>query len=75
MGVGSARRRGRPYDEHWGESAYVVAMAWHWGGRTDAALKRPRRRMLAGLEATAASPHMRSFNWQCRSVGAPWYLQ
>ena len=39
MGVGSAADEIDSYDEHWGEPAYLVAMAWHWGGRTDASLK------------------------------------
>ena len=75
MGVGSAADEIDSYDEHWGEPAYLVAMAWHWGGRTDASLKTAAEAMLTGLKNKGSSPHMRSFNWQCRSVGAPWYLQ
>lgn len=63
-------------DEHWGESAYVVAMAWHWDGRTDAALRARADALIAGLAERGSSPHLRSFNWQCRSaVATPSYLQ
>jgi hypothetical protein len=76
MGIGSQRDEIDPYDEHWFEPAYVVAMAWHLGGRTDASLKSAATAMLAGGKANASSPHMRSFNWQCRSaVAAPYYLK
>jgi hypothetical protein len=51
-------------------------MAWHLGGRTDASLETAARAMLAGLRSHGSSPHMRSFNWQCRSaVAAPYYLK
>ena len=63
------------YDEHWGEPAYVVAMAWHWGGRSDAALRAAAEELIEGLADNGSSPHLRSFNWQCRSaVVTPWYL-
>ena len=76
MGIGSLADDIDPYDEHWGEPAYVVAMAWHHGGRTDASLKTAATAMLAGLKSKASSPHMRSFNWQCRSaVATPYYLK
>ncbi|HEU0030104.1 MAG TPA: DNRLRE domain-containing protein [Kofleriaceae bacterium] len=76
MGIGSASDEIDPYDEHWGEPAYVVAMAWHHGGRTDASLKTAAMAMLAGLKSYGESPHMRSFNWQCRSaVAAPYFLK
>jgi hypothetical protein len=64
------------YDEHWGESAYVTAMAWHWGGRTDAALRATVNELMAGLADHGTAPHLRSFNWQCRSApGTAWYLR
>jgi hypothetical protein len=64
------------YDEHWGESAYLVAMAWHHGGRTDAELKRVADELLAGLKTKGQAGQLRSFNWQCRSaVQAPAYLK
>jgi hypothetical protein len=76
LGIGGAADEVDPYDEHWGETAYIVAMAWHWSGRTDAALRTAANALLAGLASNASSPHLRSFNWQCRSaVAAPFYLQ
>ncbi len=76
MGMGTASDEVDPYHEHWGEPAYVVAMAWHHGGRSDATLKTAAMAMLAGEKTHASSPHMRSFNWQCRSaVAAPYYLR
>ncbi len=76
LGVGSAGDEVEPYHEHWGEPAYVIAMAWHHGGRTDADLRTAADELLAGLRANGVSPHMRSFNWQCRSAMAtPYYLK
>ncbi|HLL24809.1 MAG TPA: DNRLRE domain-containing protein [Kofleriaceae bacterium] len=76
MGIGSAADEVDAYDEHWSESAYVVAMAWHHGGRTDTSLQTAAAEILAGHKARASSPHMRSFNWQCRSaVATPYYLK
>jgi hypothetical protein len=69
MGIGAtARGEVDPDNEHWGESAYLVAMAWHYGGKTDAALKPAATQLFAGLAANGTAPHMRSFNWQCRSA-------
>jgi hypothetical protein len=76
MGIGGAADEVDPYDEHWGEAAYIVAMAWHWSGRTDTALRTAANALVAGLAADGSSPHLRSFNWQCRSaVATPYYLQ
>ena len=76
MGPGSIADVTDEYDEHWGEPAYVVALAWHLGGRTDASLEAAARSMLDGLRTKGSSPHMRSFNWQCRAaVAAPYYLR
>jgi hypothetical protein len=76
LGVGGAADVTDAYHEHWGEPAYVVAMAWHHGGRSEAALRSAAMAMLGGLQAHASSPHLRSFNWQCRSaVAAPYYLK
>ena len=76
MGLGSAPDEVDPYHEHWGEPAYVVAMAWFHGGKTDSTLKTAALQMLAGLKTYGSSPHMRSFNWQCRSaIAAPYYLK
>ena len=75
MGVGTDQDEVDPYDEHWGESAYVVAMAWHYGGRTESALKLAADQLVAGFRTNGELPHMRSFNWQCRSaVGTSWFL-
>jgi hypothetical protein len=76
MGVGSQPDEVDPYHEHWGEPAYVVAMAYYHGGKTDASLKTAALQMLAGLKSNGSVPHLRSFNWQCRSaVAAPYYLR
>lgn len=65
-----------PYDEHWGESAYVAAMAWHWGGRSDAALRAEALELVTGFTTLGVAGQLRSFNWQCRSaVATPYYLQ
>ncbi len=64
------------YDEHWGESVYLVAMAWHYSGRTDGALRTAADQLLAGLASKGEAGQLRSFNWQCRSaVQAPAYLR
>jgi hypothetical protein len=76
IGIGTAADEPDDYNEHWGEAAYVVAMAWHWGGRTDSALRSAADALASGLATYGTSPHLRSFNWQCRSaVAAPYYLQ
>jgi hypothetical protein len=76
MGIGSAADEVDPYNEHWGEPAYVVAMAYFHGGKTDASLKTAAEQMLAGLKSKGTVPHLRSFNWQCRSaVATPYYLK
>jgi hypothetical protein len=75
-GVGNDNNEVDDYDEHWGESAYVVALAWHWSGRTDAALKTAADKLVKGLDEKGEAGQLRSFNWQCRSsVMAPFYLQ
>lgn len=76
MGVGTDLDEPDEFDEHWGESAYVVALAWHHDGRADATLRDAAQGLVDGLAAYGSAPHMRSFNWQCRSaVATPWYLQ
>jgi hypothetical protein len=75
MGVGTDQDEIDDYDEHWGESAYVIAMAYYYDGKGDAALKKAADELTVGFGANGAAPHMRSFNWQCRSaVATPWYL-
>lgn len=64
------------FEEHWGESAYVVAMAWAHDGKRDAALRHAADELIDGFAARGEAPHMRSFNWQCRSaVATPYYLR
>jgi hypothetical protein len=76
MGVGTTQDLRDDYDEHWGESAYVVAMAWHHAGRNDATLRRAADELVAGLRARGEAGQLRSFNWQCRSaVSAPFFLR
>jgi hypothetical protein len=51
-------------------------MAYFHGGKTDASLKTAAEQMLAGLKSYGTVPHLRSFNWQCRSaVATPYYLK
>jgi hypothetical protein len=76
MGIGELADEADSDDEHWGEAAYVIAMAWHHGGKTDAALRKTALELLVRLNAEGRSPHLRSFNWQCRAaVAAPYYLR
>jgi hypothetical protein len=58
------------YDEHWGESAYVVALAWNATGRMEGALKVAADQLAAGFKANGEVGQTRSFNWQCRSAVA-----
>jgi hypothetical protein len=76
MGLGSTADVADDYDEHWGESVYVIGMAWFLDGKGDAALRAAADSLLDGLAADGESGHLRSFNWQCRSaVGAAYYLR
>jgi hypothetical protein len=76
MAVNNTSHERDPYDEHWGEPAYVVAMAWHHGGRTETALRDAAFELARGFRDNGVAPHMRSFNWQCRSaVATPYYLK
>ena len=76
MGLGDIADEIDPDDEHWGEVAYVIAMAWHHGGKRESALKAAAIELLVRLHADGVSPHLRSFNWQCRAaVAAPFYLR
>jgi hypothetical protein len=75
-GEGTNQAEVDPFDEHWGETAYILALAYHHQGRTDASLRQAAEAVMAGFAASAEVPHMRSFNWQCRSAPAtPYYLQ
>ncbi len=76
MGVGTDADEIDDYDEHWGESAYVVAMAWWHDGGGDAELRAAADALVAGFAAHGEIGQLRSFNWQCRSaIATPWYLQ
>jgi hypothetical protein len=76
MGAGVAQMEPDEYDEHWGESAYVVAMAWFHGGKTDAFLKATADALVSGTASFGEAGQMRSFNWQCRSaVATPYFLR
>jgi hypothetical protein len=76
LGVGSAGDTPDAYHEHWGEPAYVIAMAWHHGGRSESSLRTAAEQLLSGLRMHGVSPHLRSFNWQCRSaLATPYYLR
>jgi hypothetical protein len=76
MGAGVNENEIDDYDEHWGESAYVVAMAWNVGGKTEAALKTAADQLVAGTKNLGETGQLRSFNWQCRSaVATPAFLK
>jgi hypothetical protein len=76
MGVGTTENMSEEYDEHYGESAYLIGMSWHHSGRSDAALRSTAEQLLARMADRGTAPHVRSFNWQCRSaVAGAWYLQ
>ncbi|HYJ08567.1 MAG TPA: hypothetical protein VEX18_06150 [Polyangiaceae bacterium] len=75
MGVATADNMPEEYDEHYGESAYLIGMSWHFSGRNDSALRSAADQLLARMASDGSAPHLRSFNWQCRSaVTGPWYL-
>ena len=76
MGIGADADEIDDYDEHWGESAYVVALAWWHDGRTDDALRDAADALVTGFATHGEVGQLRSFNWQCRSaIATPWYLQ
>jgi hypothetical protein len=75
MGVDDPNDAPDEFTEHIGESAYVIAMAWHHAGGADDALKQAADVLVAKFGSDASAPHVRSFNWQCRSaVGTAFYL-
>lgn len=64
------------FDEHWGEVAYVAAMAWHYSGRADATLRTNAMHYVNGFNTRGTIGQLRSFNWQCRSaIATPFYLR
>jgi hypothetical protein len=68
MGVGASDDQLDEYEEHWGESAYVVALGWAATGRTDSELRTAADALIAGLRTRGEVGQVRSFNWQCRSA-------
>lgn len=76
MGVGTDQYMQDDYDEHYGESAYLIAMAWFYSGKTDSSLRSAADALVNRLKSDGTIPHVRSFNWQCRSaVAGPWFLR
>jgi len=64
------------FDEHWGETAYVGAMAFHYSGRTDTTLRTNTMHFVSGFAADGSIGQLRSYNWQCRAaLATPYYLQ
>lgn len=70
MGEGTTSDEVDDYDEHWGESAYVIALAWNATGRTEPALETAADELVAGFKAHGEVGQTRSFNWQCRGAVA-----
>ncbi len=68
MGVGTSSDEIDDYDEHWGESAYIVALAYASTGKTEPALKQAADELIQGLTEHGVIGQTRSFNWQCRSA-------
>jgi hypothetical protein len=76
MGAGVTSNEVDEYEEHWGESAYLVGMAWFWSGRNDADLRTAGMELVDGLATRGEAGQLRSFNWQCRSaVATPYFLR
>jgi hypothetical protein len=76
MGVGTTENIPETYDEHYGESAYLIAMAWFYSGKSDASLRSAADALVTRLGTDGSAPHVRSFNWQCRSaVAGSWFLK
>ena len=68
MGVGTNPDEIDYYNEHWGESAYVLALGWNVTGKTDATLRQVADALVAGMKSKGTAGQIRSFNWQCRSA-------
>ena len=76
MGPGSPSDEIDPYDEHRGESAYIVAVAAHLTDHEDAELEQGLDELLQGFSDHGIAGQLRSFNWQCRAgVMTPWFAQ
>jgi len=75
MGVGTSQDAPDDYDEHRGETAYVIALGYQHSGRTDAALKAAADKFVSAFSSQGEVGQLRSFNWQCRSgVATPAFL-
>lgn len=70
MGVDTPMDDPDDFDEHRGETAYVVAIAWAHTGGTEAALRTRADELVRGFDDEATVGQIRSFNWQCRSAVA-----
>lgn len=76
MGVGTTTDEIDDYNEHWGEAAYILALAWDATGRTEDNLEQAAHELLTGFRTKGVIGHVRSFNWQCRgAVMAPAFLK
>ena len=76
MGVATTENMLEEYNEHLGESAYLIGMAWSYSGQSDSALRSAADALVAKLGTDGEAPHVRSFNWQCRSaVQGPSFLE
>jgi hypothetical protein len=76
MGVGTTENMPEEYDEHFGESAYLIGMAWFYSGKSDQGLRSAADGLVTRLGTEGTAPHVRSFNWQCRSaVTGSWFLR
>lgn len=68
MGVDTPENAVDDYNEHIGESAYTVALAYARGGGTDAELRASAEALVAKFKNEGEVGQIRSFNWQCRSA-------
>lgn len=68
MGVGTDEDAPDAYDEHVGESAYVVALARAIVGAPDPELDGALADLLGKLAADGTVGQIRSYNWQCRTA-------
>jgi hypothetical protein len=76
MGVDTTEHMTETMDEHYGESAYLIAMAWYYSGKSDQGLRDAADALVDRLGTDGTAPHIRSFNWQCRSaVAGSWFLR
>jgi len=75
MGVDTPSDEVDSYNEHWGEPAYVVAMAAYYAQDGGADLLATAQALTQGMADNGTAPHIRSFNWQCRSaIATPYFM-